>query len=421
MTTASAGVFRSLRSRNYRLWAGGALVSNVGTWMQRTAQDWLVLAELTEQNASALGVVMALQFAPQFLFLPWTGYVADRFNQRKVLFATQAIMGALALALGMLTVTGSVALWHVYVFAFLFGSAAAFDAPVRQTFVAELVSDADLHNAIALNSTSFNGARMVGPAVAGMVTAAVGTGYTFLINGASFVAVLLSLTFLRSSDLRSNARASRKRGAFLEGLRYVGSRADLTAILVMLFFIGTFGLNFSIFISTMAVKEFQTGASGYGFLSSMMAVGTLIGAFGGAARAKPQFQWLLIGALVFGVGCSLAAIAPGYWQFGGALALIGVAALTFINTTNSLMLLSTESAMRGRVMALRIGITLGSTPIGAPIMGWVADTYGARWTLVLGALAGFAAAGVAVYALMRKFHLPKEQVTGPVEATGTSP
>ncbi len=193
MKAPAWGTFRSLRSFNYRVWVGGAFVSNIGTWVQRTAQDWLVFTQLTHHDASAVGWVMALQFGPQVILLPWTGFAADHFNQRKLLIATQATMGALALALGALTVTGVVRLWHVYVFAFLFGSAAAFDAPVRQTFVAELVGDEDLHNAVALNSTSFNVARIVGPAVSGVVIAAIGTGWAFSINGASFAAVLASL------------------------------------------------------------------------------------------------------------------------------------------------------------------------------------------------------------------------------------
>jgi MFS family permease len=308
-------------------------------------------------------------------------------------------MGALALALGALTVAGVVQLWHVYVFAFLFGSAAAFDAPVRQTFVAELVGDEDLHNAVALNSTSFNAARMIGPAISGAVIAAIGTGWAFLINGASFVAVLISLAFLRGAELRPNARAHRARGSFTEGFRYVWGRADLKVILVMLFLIGTFGLNFPIFISTMAVGIFHADARGYGLLSSIMAVGTMAGALLGAGREQPRFDLLLVGAAVFGLGCVLAAIAPSYWFFAGALVVIGVAALTFTNTTNSLMQLSTEPAMRGRVMALRVGLALGGTPIGAPIVGWVANHGGPRWALGVGAASGFAAAIVALLAL----------------------
>ena len=401
MRASGSGVFRSLRSFNYRIWIAGAFVSNVGTWMQRTAQDWLVLTQLTRHDASAVGLVMALQFGPQFLLLPWTGFAADHFDQRKLLIATQATMGALALALGGLTVAGVVQLWHVYIFAFLFGSAAAFDAPVRQTFVAVLVGDEDLHNAVALNSTSFNAARMIGPAVAGVVIAAIGTGWAFLINGGSFVAVLISLALLRVAELRPNARAHRTRGSFTEGFRYVWGRPDLKTILIMLFLIGTFGLNFPIFIATMAVAVFHADARGYGLLSSIMAIGTVAGALLNARRARPQFPLLLIGAAVFGLGCTLAAIAPGYWFFAGALVVIGVAALTFTNTTNSLMQLSTAPAMRGRVMALRVSIALGGTPIGAPIVGWVANHYGPRWALGVGAAAGFAAAAVGVVASAR--------------------
>jgi MFS family permease len=393
------GVFRSLRSFNYRVWAAGALVSNVGTWMQRAAQDWLVLTQLTHHNASAVGIVMALQFGPQLLLMPWTGFAADHFNQRRLLIATQATMGALALILGLLTVTGLVQLWHVYVFAFLFGCSAAFDAPVRQTFVAELVGDGDLPNAIALNSTSFNAARMIGPAVAGIVIASAGTGWAFLVNGASYMAVLLSLSLLRSSELRPNARAHRTKGSVLQGFHYVWSRSELRATLVMLFLIGTFGLNFPIFISTMAVGVFHTDARGFGLLSSIMAVGTMSGALLAAGRDQPRFTSLLLGAAIFGLGCTLAALAPSYWLFAGALLVIGVAALTVTNTSNSLMQLSTEPAMRGRVMALRLGVALGGTPIGAPIVGWVADHLGPRWALGVGAAAGFVAAIVAIVAL----------------------
>jgi MFS family permease len=391
------GVFRSLRSANYRLWVVGAFVSNVGTGVQGTAQDWLVFTELTHHDASALGWVMALQFGPQLLFLPWTGLAADRLNQRKLLMATQAMMGALALALGALTVTGAARLWHVYLFAFLFGTSAAFDAPVRQTFVAELVGDEDLHNAVALNSTSFNAGRMIGPAVSGLVIAAFGSGWSFLINGASFAAVVASLAAMRVGELRVSARAGRAKGGFLAGLAYVRRRPDLLAMLLMLFLIGTFGFNFPIFISTMAVGVFHADAQGYGWLSSLMAIGTMAGALLGASF-KPRFSWLGAGAALFGAGFALAIVAFNYWLFAAALVVIGAAALIFANATNSLMQLSTEPAMRGRVMALRVAVALGATPIGAPIVGWIADHCGPRWALGVGAAAGFAAAAVAVVA-----------------------
>ncbi len=397
-----AGAFRSLRSFNFRLWTAGALVSNIGTWMQRVAQDWLVLTQLTHRDASALGVVMGLQFAPQLLFLPWTGSAADRLNQRRLLLFTQAIMGVLAVVLGVLTITGVVRLWHVYIFAFLSGSAAALDAPVRQTFVAEMVGDEDLPNAVALNSTSFNAARMIGPALAGLLIAGVGIGWAFLLNGLSFAAVLISMSFFRVSELRPNARAHRSASGFLQGLRYVWNKPDLRAILIMLALIGTFGLNFPIFISTMAVNVFHSDARGFGLLSSIMAVGTLSGALLAADRQRSNLTYLLVGAVIFGIGCTLAALAPGYWWFAAALVVIGVAALTLTNGTNSIMQLSTEPAMRGRVMALRLAVALGGTPIGAPIVGWVANHFGPRWSLGVGAASGFLAALVAFYVLARR-------------------
>ncbi len=395
------GTFRSLRYFNYRVWAAGALVSNVGTWMQRTAQDWLVLTQLTRHDAAAVGVVMALQFGPQFLLLPLSGFAADHYDRRKLLMATQAIMGGLALALGVLTVLGWVRLWQVDLFAFLFGCAAALDAPARQVFVADLVGEADLANAVALNSTSFNAARMIGPAVAGLCIAWIGTGWAFLVNGLSFVAVLGSLRLLRRQELHPRSHAVRSRGSLVEGFRYVARRPDLLAMVAMLFLIGTFGLNFPIFISTMAVTAFHVGAGRYGLLSSIMAIGTISGALLAAGREAPRFVHLVIGAGVFGLGCALAALAPGYGWFGAALVLIGVSALTFTNSSNGLMQLSTEPAMRGRVMAIRLAVALGGTPLGAPIVGWVANQFGPRWAMGIGAASGFAAAMVGAAYLLR--------------------
>ena len=402
MINPAAGAFRSLRSFNFRLWTAGALVSNIGTWMQRIAQDWLVLTQLTHHDASALGIVIGLQFVPLLLLLPWTGSAADRLDQRKLLMATQAAMGILALILGVLTITGIVQLWHVYVLAFLSGSALALDAPVRQTFVAEMVGDDDLPNAVALNSMSVNSAQMIGPAVAGLLIAGVGLGWAFLLNGLSFAAVLISMSFFRGSELHPNPRAHRISGGFIEGLRYVWNRPDLGAILLMLFLIGTFGFNFPIFISTMAVNVFHTDARGFGVLSSLMAVGTFAGSLFAASRMNPSLSSLLAGAGVFGLGCSLAAMAPGYWWFAVALMIVGAAALTFVNGTNSMMQLSTEPAMRGRVMALRVSIALGGTPIGAPIVGWVANHFGPRWSLALGAGSAFTAALVGAYVLAHR-------------------
>lgn len=395
--------FRSLRIPNYRIWAGGALVSNIGTWMQRTAQDWLVLSELTQHNASAVGIVMALQFGPQLLLLPLTGMAADLLDRRKLLLCTQAAMGLLALGLGLLCISGLVQLWHVYVFAFLLGCVTAFDSPVRQTFVAEIVGEEDLTNAVALNSTSFNAARMLGPAVAGLLISSVGSGWVFIINAVSFAAVIGSLLLLRVELLRRAPRLKATCASLGEGFRYVRQRPDLMAVLLMLFLIGTFGLNFPIFLSTMSVKAFHAGAGQYGVLSSVMACGSVAGALLAAGRGQPTLALLLGAAALFGLACALAAVMPNYWLFGMMLVVIGIAAQTFTTSVNSSVQLSTAPAMRGRVMAIVLAISAGGTPLGAPIVGWVADTFGPRWALGIGALSGLAAALVGVRYLV-KYH-----------------
>lgn len=396
------GLFASLNVYNYRVWAAGALVSNIGTWMQRVAQDWLVLTGLTHHNASAMGVVVALQFAPQLLFLPWTGYVADHFDRRKLLIGTQAALGLLALGLGLVTITGVVTLWQVDVFALLLGCVTAFDAPARQTFVNELVDESRLINAVGLNSTSFNAARMIGPAVAGLLIAAVGSGWVFLINAASFAAVLGSLSLLRVDQLHAKLRAPAKAGGLAGGFHYVWQRADLVAVLVMLLLIGTFGLNFSIYISTMALTAFHGDAGLYGLLTSAFAVGSVAGALYSARRQQPSMAQLGVSAALFGLGCALAALAPSRHLYAAALVLTGFAVLLFATSTNSFMQLTTTPEMRGRVMALRIAVAMGGTPVGAPIVGWIADHVGPRWAMGVGAASGIAAAAVGAVYLRRR-------------------
>ena len=417
-----AGTFRSLSSRNYRLWAIGALVSNIGTWMQRTAQDWIVLAELTPHSATAVGTVMALQFGPALLLLPFTGFAADYFDRRKLLLATQAAQGLLALTLGLLTITGVVDLWHVYVFAFLLGCVTAFDAPARQTFVAELVPDSLLSNAVALNSTSFNAAQLVGPALAGLLIAGVGTGWVFLINGASFAAVLLALATLRVEDLHRRERAKGGVGGILEGFSYVWERPNLVAVLAMLFLIMTFGINFPVFVSAMAIKAFHADSGTFGLLNSMLAIGSVTGALSAAGRERPRVMVLVAAAALFGVGLGAAALMPGFWSFGAALILVGWSAQTFNTTANGTVQLWTDPVMRGRVMAIYMGIALGCTPLGAPLVGWVADRFGPRWSLAVGASSGFLAAGVGLVYLVRyrhlRIHLERGRLRVTMEARG---
>jgi MFS family permease len=409
MSIPTRSAFRSLNSFNYRLWSGGALVSNIGTWMQRTAQDWLVLTQLTHNNATAVGIVMAFQFGPMFLLLPWTGFAADHFDRRKLLIATQAAMGVLAFGLGLLTISGLVQLWHVYLFALLLGCVTAFDAPVRQTFVSELVGEADLSSAVALNSTSFNAARMIGPAIAGVLIAAMGSGWVFLMNAASFAAVIGALSSLRLGDLHPTVKALQIRGRLTEGFRYIAKRPDLKAVLFMLFLIGTFGLDFPIYISTMSVGVFHASAGQYGLLTSIMALGSVAGTLFAATRAKPEIAFLLGAAAFFGCGCALASIMPNYWLFGLALALIGIAVQTFTTSTNSFIQLSTDPALRGRIMAILLAIALGGVPIGAPIIGWVADIFGPRWALGIAAASGLAAAIVGIRYQVKYRHMPSSQ------------
>jgi MFS family permease len=394
-------MFRSLSGFNYRVWAAGAIVSNVGTWMQRTAQDWVVLTQLSHNNALDVGIVMALQFGPQLLLLPVTGLVTDRFSQRKILMATQAIMGFLGLALGILTITGVVQLWEVYLFALLLGCTAAFDAPARQTFVSQLVGKDNLSNAVALNSASFSAARMIGPAIAGLLVAVVGAGWVFLINAFTFGAVLASLKSLRVNELQQTKRAARKRGDLVEGFRYVWKRPDIMVILVMIFLIGTFGMNFPIYISTMARVEFHMGAAQFGVLSSTMAIGSVAGALLSANRDRPRMRFIFIAAGVFGAGCILASVMPTFWTFGVALMVVGIASQTFMTTANGTVQLGTAPAVRGRVMAIYMAIFMGGTPIGAPFVGWVANQFGPRWGLGVAGASGILALLVGAYWLIK--------------------
>lgn len=383
-----SAMFSSLGVRNYRLWFAGALVSNIGTWMQRIAQDWLVLTELTDEDASAVGITLGLQFAPMLLFLPWTGMVADRFDRRRVLAVTQSSMAVLGGSLGIITLTGHVTLEMVYGFALLLGIAAAFDSPARQAFVGELVSDAQLSNAVSLNSASFNGARMIGPGIAGLLIAAIGPGWVFIVNVATFLAVLGALAALRTSDLIPLERAGRGRGAIREGLRYVRGRRDLILLFVLVFLWGTFGMNFAVFISTMTRIVFELGPTQYGLLSSTLAVGSVSGALLSARRTGPRLGVVAWAALAAAASLTLAALAPNPWVFALALVAVGVGAMTLITTANSYVQTTTAPAMRGRVVALYMAIFVGGTPIGAPLMGFIAETAGPRVALLTGAAAG---------------------------------
>jgi MFS family permease len=391
-TSTKVGMFRSLGVRDYRIWAAGAIVSNVGTWMQRTSQDWIVLTQLTHNDAFAVGITMALQFGPQLLLLPVTGLAADRIPKRTLMMLTQAAMGLLAFGLGVLAVLHLITLPEVYGFAFLLGCAAAFDAPARQSFVSELVPAAHVTNAVALNSASFNSARLIGPAVAGLLTEVVGPGWVFLINAASYAAVLASLLLIRPLQAAAGT-TGRSVSDFAAGFTYVASRRDLLVVFSMIFLIGTFGMNFPIYASTMAVL-FHQGATGYGLLSTALAVGAVAGALLAARRTAPRFGLMVIAGVLFGVGLMIGALAPNYLVLAVALPLVGVASQTFMTTANGTVQLSVERWVRGRVMAIYMAIFMGGTVVGAPIIGWIANTLGPREGLVAGGLAGIASAAI---------------------------
>jgi MFS family permease len=394
-------MFRSLRVVNYRLWFAGALVSNTGAWMQRTAQDWIVLTELTNGDAAALGITLALQFGPILLLMPISGLIADRFDRRRVLIWTQAAQCVLALGLGVLVASGTAQLWQVYVFALLLGCATAIDAPARQAFVSELVSDDDLPNAVALNSTSFQSARLIGPAIAGVLIAVIGAGPVFLLNGLSFAGVIGSLLLIRRAQLRPVVRLPRARGQIRAGLRYVRSRPDIVVVLTGVFLVGTFGFNAPVFISTMATVEFHRGATEFGLLSSVLAVGAVVGSLLAARRDRARFGIVVVASAALGVAWLLGALAPTYLVFALTLALVGVFSLTMMTTANAYVQTTTDPQLRGRVMALYMAIFTGGTPIGAPIVGMVANAFGPRWGLVIGGASGLVAAAVAALWLLR--------------------
>lgn len=392
--------FASLSIRNYRIYFFGGLLSNVGTWMGRVAQDWLVLVELTNHDATALGIVTALQFLPVVLLAPIAGTLADRFRKRRVLAVTQTGLAVTSALLAVLALTGLIELWHVYVLAGLQGFFTAADNPTRQAFVSEMVPPERLSNAVGLNSASFNAARLIGPGVAGLLIAWVGTGWTLVVNTFSFIAVLVALWSMRGSQLRPSPRG-KGRGGIREGLAYVKHRPDLQLIMVLVFILGTFGMNFQITTALMATTVFDKGASEFGALGSIMAIGSLSAALLSARRANPRLRVLLAALAGFVVASAGAATAPTYPLFAIWLIPVGMCALTVLPTANTMVQLSVAPHMRGRVMALYMAIFLGGTPIGAPVIGWIGDEYGARWTIGIGSVAtALAVVGATMY-LMR--------------------
>lgn len=402
-----SAMFRSFANVNYRIWFAGALVSNIGGWMQSTAQDWVVLTELTDNDAAAMGATMALQFGPPLVLVSLTGWVADRFDRRRILLVTQTLLLLLAVAVGVLLLIDVMTLPMMLCFAAGFGVVNAFDAPARQAFVSDVVSTGDTSNAVALNSASFNMARMIGPAVGGLLIVAIGSGWVFIVNAATFLAMLVALLVMRRSQLAPRLK-NRSRGGLAAGFRYVWGRSDLRVVFVTVFLIGAFGMNFPIFASTMAL-EFGAGADGYGVLSSILAVGSLTGALLAARRDRARVRVVVLAAGGFGVFAFISASMPTYAAYAVTLIFTGFTIVTLLTTANGYVQSTTDPALRGRVLALYMAVIMGSTPIGAPIAGWVADAFGPRNAIMLGGTAGLVACAIGVTWMLTSGRLRRDE------------
>ncbi len=379
-------MFAAFDARNYRLYFAGSFVSNVGTWMQRVAQDWLVL-ELSGGSAMAVGITTGLQFLPMLLLTAYGGLLADRLDKRLLLRVTQGWMALCAGALGVLAITGIAETWHVYLLAFCFGVGAALDVPARQSFVAEVAGAERLPNAIGLNSAAFHSARIVGPALSGFLIAALGSGWAILANAVSYLAFLLALGLLDCGQLEPAPRAPRARRQLRAGIAYVRQRRDLVLILWGAFFVGTFGMNFQMTSALMAQQEFHRGAQQYGLLGTFVAVGSLTGALLAARRrSAPGVRWVLAAAFAVAGTLLLAGMMPSYWAYAAVLPLLGLATLTTLTAANATVQAGVEPGLRGRVMALYVTVLMGGTPLGAPLLGWIGAEFGPRWTLIGGGL-----------------------------------
>jgi MFS family permease len=413
--------FRSLRVRNYRLWFVGQTISTTGTWMQSVAQSWLVL-KLTG-SAVDLGITVALQFGPVLFLGPWGGVIADRFDKRRVLIATQSAFMLQAAVLGVLVGTGVVQVWMVWSLALLMGLINAADNPSRQAFAVEMVGREDLANAVALNSVVINSSRIVGPAIAALLIGSLGLAVVFFLNAASFVAVIGGLLAMDASLLHRSAPAPRARGQIRAGLAYAWRTWELRLPLVLMAVVSTVGYNFSVILPLLAKHTFHAGIGAYGALATAMGVGALGGALLAATRRRPSFRLLVGATVLFGGFSMLVAFAPTLELALLLLVPMGATGIVFVATTNSLLQLHSTATMRGRVMSLWAVVFLGSTPIGGPLTGVVAAHLGVRAALALGGAATVAAATWAGFGL-RRLRRRGAAGAGPHQARGpeeTSP
>ena len=376
------GNWRSFRHRNYRILFPANAVSNIGSWAQRIAQDWLVL-ELTNNNGTYLGLVTAVQFAPVLFFSLHGGKLADRFNKRKVLVLTNIMGGAASLGLGVLVMTDLIALWHVFVLAAVLGISTAIDAPVRQAFTTEVVGQSDLPNAVSLNSANFNAGRLIGPAISGGLIAAFGTGPSFIINGLSYFFVIAALLNLNEKAFFHQDRP-KSDGSIREGIAYAKARPDIYVVMLMVFFLATFGLNFQIFNALMATQEFGLGPASFGLMGTFIAIGSLTGAIGSARLERfRNTKFVIKGGILFSISIMVLSIIPSYTLYILWLPICGLTALTTLVSANSIVQTSTDPAIRGRVMGLYLLIFMGGTPFGSPLIGTTTELLGIRPTIAL--------------------------------------
>ena len=398
-------MFQSLRVRNYRLFATGQLIKLIGVWMMFIAQDWLVL-ELSDNSATALGVVTALQFTPVLLLTLLSGRLADRYDKRMLLFVANAFWTVLALAMSILVLTGLVQLWHVFTFAALLGVSNAVETPVRQAFVSELVGMPLLPNALSLNAAVFNSARIVGPAVAGLAIAVVDVGPVFLVTALSSIAPLVNVGRMRTEELHRNDLppvGERDQARVVDGLRYVARRPDILLPMVLMSVIGMSLFNFQLTLAALAKTVFNTGAASFGLFSTALAAGALVGALAGTGRRSRPSVWLVLGAAI---GCAvfgtLVGLAPAYWAVVALLLPAGFFMIYFAQAANQRVQLGVDASFRGRVMALWVLVFLGTNPVGAPLIGWVAEKYGAGASIWAGGLISLTAALLALTWQLRR-------------------
>ena len=413
MNAAVSRTFESLRVTNYRRFFAGQVISWTGTWVQWIAQGWLVL-QLTG-SGFGLGLVTALQWLPVLVFGAWAGVLSDRFDKRKLLLVTNIVSGLLSLLLGVLTVTGVVTLWMVIAVALLLGLATAVDNPARQTFTLEMVGRSRLTNAVSLNTTTFTTARVLGPAVAGFMIDGIGIGQCFLVNAISFVPVCIALATMNTKELHPATAVERSKGQVREGLRYVRSVPVLSTLLLMMAVIGTLEYNFQVILPVLAKETFAGGAKTLGLLGSVLGLGMFAGAMTNAAFGRPERRVLVGAGLVLGTTTLLLAASPNLLVACFLMVPLGASSMAFLATMNSTLQLTSSDQMRGRVMAIYFVLFLGSTPIGAPIVGWVAETFDARAALALGGVATILGCIYGLFKLPRLMHEEEDHTEPPVE------